>query len=340
MSTFDPNAAASPDAGVFGLACTREQAQVILMGVPFDATTSYRPGTARGPEAIRRASMQVDLYDHRFGRVYEQGIWMEEHPESIALLSAQTRHLTQPLLDRGGAGSGDADAVAKINQACEHVNEFVRVHTAGVLNEGKTPGLVGGEHAVSLGAIQACADHYGPIGVLQIDAHMDLRHCFEGFRYSHASIMHNVLACIPGVQRISQVGIRDYCEEELGVVESAKDRIEVTYWADVADVLSEGGSLRSLWRKAIECLPDRVYVTFDIDGLDPALCPHTGTPVPGGLGFEHAGLLLQMLRQSGRRIVGFDLVEVAPGSDDEPEWDANVGARILYRLCGASGPTR
>lgn len=337
MTSFDPNAAASPDAGIFGLPFTRDEAQVILLGVPFDATTSYRPGTALGPEAIRTASMQVDLYDHRFGRVYERGIWLADHPELVAQLSAETRRLTQPLLDRGGATEADSGALAPINAACEQVNDFVRTHTASVLAAGKVPGLIGGEHAVSLGAIQACADHYSEIGVLQVDAHMDLRESFEGFRYSHASIMHNVLESIPGVRRLSQIGIRDYCEEELNVVEASEGHVHVTYWADAADVLANGGSMRLLWHKAVECLPERVYVSFDIDGLDPSLCPHTGTPVPGGLSFEHASLLLEVLKGSGRQIVGFDLVEVAPGASTEPEWDANVGARVLYRLCALAG---
>lgn len=334
MTTFDPNAAAAPDAGIFGLPCSREDSQVILLGVPFDATTSYRPGTASGPEAIRTASMQVDLYDHRFGRIYERGIWMADHPGHIAAISDQTRLLTQAIIDRGGPSADDADILSRIDSACEEVNEFIRGHTEQVLAEGKSPGLLGGEHALSLGAIEACAARFGDIGILQIDAHMDLREAFEGFTYSHASIMHNVLARVPGVTKLVQVGIRDYCEEERIAADEAGKRVHVTYWEDVADALAEGEPLRSVWKRAIDELPRQVYVSFDIDGLDPALCPHTGTPVPGGLSFAQASLLLEMLKHSGRTVVGFDLVEVAPGSPDEPEWDANVGARMLYRLSG------
>lgn len=334
MTTFNPNAAAAPDAGIFGLPCSREDARVILLGVPFDATTSYRPGTAQGPEAIRAASMQVDLYDHRFGRIYERGIWMAEHPAHIAELSDETRHLTQAIIDRGGSSADDVETLARIAAACEKVNAFVRAHTEQVLAQGKVPGLIGGEHALSLGAIEACAARFGDVGILQFDAHMDLRDAFEGFTYSHASIMHNVLARVPGVSRVVQVGIRDYCEEERVAADEAGVRVQATYWEDVADALAQGEPLRSIWQRAIDALPRHVYVTFDIDGLDPALCPHTGTPVPDGLSFAQASLLLAMLRDSGRTVVGFDLVEVAPGSPEEPEWDANVGARILYRLCG------
>jgi agmatinase len=89
---------------------------------------------------------------------------------------------------------------------------------------------------------------------------------------------------------------------------------------------------------AVAALPDKVYVSFDIDALDPSLCPHTGTPVPGGLSFNQAALILETLRNSGKQVVGFDLVEVAPGAADGPEWDANVGARVLYKLCGLVSP--
>lgn len=334
MAGFDPNAAASSCAGVFGLPNTRDDAAVILVPVPFDATTSYRTGTAAGPEAIRLASQQVDLFDHRFGRIYERGIWMDEHPLAIATLSAETRAMTEPLLAHGGAGPGDSTTLGEIDERCAQVHRHVRDATSGVLATGKIPGLIGGEHSVSLGAIDACAAHHGQIGVLQIDAHMDFRDAFEGFRFSHASIMHNVLTRVPGVARLVQVGIRDYCEAERDFAASMGDRVRTDYWPDIADAIASGVALRTLWQNAIADLPEKVYISCDIDGLDPALCPNTGTPVPGGLSFEQAGLLLSILKDSGRTVVGFDVVEVTPGPSDAPEWDANVGARMVYRLCG------
>lgn len=337
MTAFDPNAAASSDSGVFGLPGTRDDASVILIPVPFDATTSYRPGTAKGPEAIRHASQQVDLYDHRFGRIYERGIWMDEYPAEIERLSMETRELVEPLLAHGGAGARDAEVLGRIDEMCVAVHRYVRTGAAAALAAGKTPGVIGGEHSVSLGAIDACAAHHGQIGVLQIDAHMDLRDAFEGFRYSHASIMHNVLTRVPGVARLVQVGIRDSCEAERVFAGEAGDRVRVHHWPDIADALAGGETLRAVWSRVIEELPEQVYISVDIDGLDPALCPNTGTPVPGGLSFEQAGLLLAMLRQSGRTVVGFDVVEVAPGPGGGPEWDANVGARMVYRLCGTTG---
>ncbi len=337
---FDPDAAARPGSGVFGLPHTRAEAGIVLIPVPFDATTSYGNGTARGPKAIRAASAQVDLYDRRFGRIYERGIFMEDPDPRLADLSARARRVAAPLIEKGGAEAGDAKAVGEVDAACEAMNAIVHERTARVLAEGKTPGLVGGDHSTPLGAIGACVEKHGPIGILHIDAHMDLREAFEGFRYSHASIMRNVLerhAPPRGVTRLVQVGIRDFGESEMDYAIEQGSRVVVHYdevWAE--ELMSAAGTgFRALGARAVAALPERVYVSFDIDALDPSLCPHTGTPVPGGLSFHQAAMVLGALRDSGRRVVGFDLVEVCPGGGSEgDEWDANVGARVLYKLCG------
>ncbi len=334
---FDPDAAAAPGTGVFGLPFTEAESRVVLIPVPFDATTSYRRGTANGPEAIRTASAQVDLYDRRFGRVYERGIFMAEESMAIRQLSDQTGAIAEPLIAGGGTTgneSKDAAILKHVNAASERINQFVFEETTKVLKAGKVPGIIGGEHSVPFGAIRACAEHYGPIGILHVDAHMDLRVAFEGFEWSHASIMHNVLTRIPQVRKIVQVGIRDFGEREFEFATAQGERAEVHFDDHWAQQMGDGAKLTELCAAAVRALPIRVYVSFDIDALDPSLCPHTGTPVPGGLAFNHATVLLDALQQSGKQVVGFDLVEVAPGPETEPEWDANVGARVLYKLCG------
>jgi len=334
---FDPDAAATPGSGIFGLPCTLAESRIVLLPVPFDATTSYRRGTANGPAAIRAASLQVDLYDRRFGKVYERGIFMAEESVQIRSLSESAGTAAAPLI--AGAGTtgdpkADARILAQVATACEQVNDIVYEDTARVIRDGKVPGLIGGEHSTPFGAIQACAEHQDGVGILHIDAHMDLREAFEGFEWSHASIMHNVIHKIPGVKRLVQVGIRDFGERELALAKSQGKRVKVCFYDDWAEQSLDGTFFRSLCAAAIDPLPERVYVSFDIDGLDPSLCPHTGTPVPGGLSFNQATLLLHALHRSGRKVVGFDLVEVAPGEEGSPEWDANVGARVLYKLCG------
>lgn len=337
---FDPDAAAGPGTGIFGLPHTRDNAKVVLVPVPFDATTSYRRGTIDGPRAILRASMQVDLFDRRFGRIYERGIHMLPEPAKIRALSKRAAKAADPVLAAGGIDPGAKvkpalrKAVETVNAAGQAVGEWVYEQVATLLKQGKVPGVVGGEHSVPFGAIEAVADEFEDIGVLHVDAHMDLRREFEGFRWSHASIMHNVLTRIDGVRRLVQVGIRDFGEREMQVADEMGDRVKVHYDDALTERMMRGATWPELCGQIVADLPDCVYVSFDIDGLDPSLCPHTGTPVPGGLSFHQAVMLLDALRASGKRVVGFDLVEVAPGPGAGPEWDANVGARVLYKLCG------
>jgi len=311
--TFDPNAAASPDSGIFGLDDTPESAKVVLVPVPFEATTSYGGGTSQGPAAILRASKQVDLWDIETGKPYEAGIAMLPEPKFP------------------GAGARDPDAVNPISR---QVNDWVHETCARWLERGKIVGTVGGDHSISFGAIAAHAERYPGLGVLHFDAHADLRHQYEGFEHSHASIMDNVVRGTK-IAKLVQVGIRDLCEEEHDRIAKSGGRIATFYDAELAQARFAGETWAQQCARIVAELPRLVYVSFDIDGLDPALCPHTGTKVPGGLSFQMATSLLAAVVRSGRKIVGFDLTEVAPAQDGS-EWDENVGARILYKLIGWS----
>jgi agmatinase len=333
---FDPSAAAQPGSGVFGLPHSEAEAAVVLVPVPFEATTSYGGGTARGPEAILEASRQVDLFDVETGRPYEAGIHMVEAPDEIARLDRAGRAAAQPVIAAGGVIGGRpelARAVAEVDDACERVNAWVEGRVTGLLAAGKRVGLVGGDHSTALGCIAAHARRYPGLGLLHVDAHADLRVAFEGFTFSHASIVYNAAERLPEISRIVQVGLRDLSEEEHAYAAASRGRVVQHHDADLARARFEGESWAAQARRIVEPLPRDVYVTFDVDGLDPTLCPHTGTPVPGGLSFQEAAFLLGAIVRSGRRVVGFDLVEVAPGPDGG-EWDGNVGARLLYKLIG------
>ncbi|MBR6814047.1 MAG: arginase family protein, partial [Tidjanibacter sp.] len=194
----------------------------------------------------------------------------------------------------------------------------------------KIVGLVGGDHSTPLGVIKAVAKHHKGMGILHIDAHRDLRKAYEGFQQSHASIMFNVLSEVPRVSRIVQVGARDYCSAEAEL--AATDERVVSFEQALLDERRFAGeSWSAVCQEIVEALPKDVYISFDIDGLSPDNCPSTGTPVPGGLSFGEAVHLIKSVVRSGRRIVGFDLVEVACGKMGD--YDANVGARMLYKLC-------
>lgn len=332
MTAFDPNAAASPDSGIFGLDCAEADSAIVLVPVPFAATVSYGGGAERGPGAILAASRQVDLYDLQFGRVHERGIHLQVADPAVAAAHARARALVEQVLADPLAAS--AATLAAIDAAGAAVNAEVHRRTARILAAGSVPGIVGGDHSVPLGAIAACGERHARLGILHVDAHADLRVAYEGFRWSHASIMDNVLREVPAVQRLVQVGIRDFCEQEFASIQRSEGRVVTHFDHEWQRRRFLGATFDELCREAVGALPEHVYVSFDIDGLDPALCPNTGTPVPGGLQFAEAAHLIECVVASGRRIVGFDVVEVAPG--ESGEWDANVGARLLYKLCGAA----
>ncbi|HMO15480.1 MAG TPA: agmatinase family protein [Pirellulaceae bacterium] len=329
LDTFDPDQAAVSD-GLFGLPFDEEQAKIIVIPVPFDATTSYGSGTSLGPAAILRASRQVDLFDGQFGRTWEAGIYMQPIDDGILQLAERTRQQALPIINLGGADERHLDLLAEVRAAGDRVNEFVALRVQQVLDQKKLPVILGGDHSTPFSAIQACAQKFQSIGILQIDAHMDLRQAYEGFQWSHASIMYNVLEQVSGVDKLVQVGIRDFGERELAYAKNDA-RVRVFFDNDCcSERLAPEGE--SVWTAIAGELPDNIYISCDIDGFDPSLCPNTGTPVPGGLSFREFQRLLEAIRQAKKRVIGFDLVEVCPQMAHE--WDANVGARVLYKLCG------
>lgn len=332
---FDPNAPSQPGSGLYGLSDDPENARVVLVPVPWDATTSYRAGTAKGPAAILRASQQVDLLDAETGKPYVAGIAMLPENARFAQMNDDARAEAEGIIAAGGVGNDDElkQAATRVNALSEEVNGLVYETVRAWIERGKIVGLVGGDHSSPYGCIRAHAQRHPNLGILHFDAHADLRHAYEGFEHSHASIMENVTRRIPEVARLVQVGVRDFCEEELERIRSSKGRIETFFDVRIAKARMQGRILETFGR-IVEALPRNVYVSFDVDGLDPALCPHTGTPVAGGLSLHEASALIGLVVDSGRRIVGFDLNEVAPGPDENDEWDANVGARLLYKLVG------
>jgi agmatinase len=340
MTSFDPSGPAAAGSGIFGLPFSEDESSLVIVPVPWEATTSYGGGTSRGPSAVLRASHQVDLFDLDFEKPYGPGIHLLHESAEVLAWNERARSAATRVIDAGGDVSGDEElreALAEVNQLSDELNLWVKKQCAHLYARGKIVAVLGGDHSTPFGAFAAAADKFGSFGILHFDAHSDTRDAYEGFTHSHASIMRNALDRIPQIERLVQVGIRDVCEEEIQYVQSAMDRTRVFYDRDLARRAFAGETFAAVTKDIIDALPHRVWVSFDIDGLDPRLCPHTGTPVPGGLDFREASYILTELAKSGREIIGFDLNEVAPNLDDEDdEWDANVGARLLYKLCGAT----
>lgn len=330
--SFDPDAPAHPD-HLFGLPFTPENARVVMLPVPWQATTSYRRGTRDGAKAIFEASLQVDLHDLELGDAWKEGYAMM--PESEIVRGWDEAAEGDALTVIAALTEGDADpndvllegALARVNALSEQLNDYVYREVSRLLDAGNLPGVIGGDHSVPYGAIRAAAERHPGIGILHIDAHADLRDAYEGFTWSHASILRNVLSRIEGVGTVAQVGLRDVGAREAEFADS-DDRVRWFTDPAMQRSLAEGNTWLMIVRSIIAFLPDTIWITLDIDGLEPALCPGTGTPVPGGLTWGQICILLAEV-SAARKIVGFDLNEVGPS-----EWDGNVGARLLYKLCG------
>lgn len=330
--THDLEEPAAPGAGLFGLDSTSDDAAIVLVPVPFDATASYRRNAKEGPRTILAASHQLDLFDLRMGQSFEQGIVMLSEDAEVHAYNSSARTLVDAARALPRDSTERKELTHRANQLCQKLNDWVMGKVGTWVARGRVVGVVGGDHAVAYGAISAHLQQYPELGILQVDAHADLRAAYEGFSWSHASIMFNVLTHTQA-QKLVQVGVRDLCRPEYERINRSNGRVRAFFGPDIAQGLFEGRSFRQMLDDMVAAMPKEVYVSFDIDGLDPALCPNTGTPVPGGLSFEQAAALLAAVTDSGRRIVGFDLCEVAPGTPDD-QWDGNVGARILYKLCG------
>lgn len=271
-----------------------DTARVVVVPVPFDATTCYRPGTREGPQAIIDASRNLELYDPELRR----------SPYTVGI---HTLRAIEPVM-------GNAQAM---------VDRTEQV-TGELLDRHKYVATLGGDHSISIGVIRAFAKRHPNMSVLQIDAHADLREEYEGNVLSSATIMRRVLDVCANT---AQVGIRSLSEPEAQLVQER----QLPMWL-ASDIQRQTARGRNEWiGEVVSSLGDEVYVTFDIDAFDPSLVPGTGTPEPGGLGwYEVMDLLTAVTAQ--RRIVGFDVVELNPLV--EGHVSPVVAAKLVYKLIG------
>lgn len=332
---FDPNSPAPTDSGIFGLPHTSEEAKVMIIPVPWEATVSYGGGASEGPALVLEASRQVDLFDLETKKAYEVGYCMEEIPSSILELNNRAKEVAQAVIHGDPTQLPIKKQIQQVNEWSAQLNQWVRHRAEHWVKSGKIVAVLGGDHSAPYGLIETIGKKFdGNYGILHVDAHADLRKAYEGFEHSHASIMYNVMNAKWAPQKLIQVGIRDFCEEEFDLIQN-NSHIETHFDIQLQRSLNEGRNWKNLCDEIVEELPKNVYVSFDIDGLEPSLCPDTGTPVPGGLNFSQACLLLRTIVDQGKTIVGFDLNEVSAGTTGNP-WNGNIGARLLYKLCGWS----
>ena len=336
LSQFDPNAVGNPNNNIFGLPFTEEDARLVILPVPWEVTVSYGAGTSRAAEHIYKASKQIDIFDIDGNFGWKQGFYMREVDRKILMKSDYLRKEAELYIDYISKGESVeknkfmCKSLKEINEGSNMLNQWVYEQSKALLDKGKLVGLLGGDHSTPLGYLKALAEKHGNFGILQIDAHCDLRKAYEFFTYSHASVMYNALQEIPDLKKLVQIGVRDYCEEEWDFICNSDYRV-ITYMdKEIKERQYDGETWKHIADEIVKHLPDNVYISFDVDGLDRKYCPNTGTPVQGGFESEQIFYLIKKITESGRKIIGFDLLEIAVGQTD---WDSNVGAHILWRLC-------
>jgi len=341
---FDPNGVGIANGNIFGFPVTKEEANIVITPIPWDATASYGKGTSNGPKAILEASTQLDFYHPKLTEAWNTKVFMSP-------ISNEWKKINDDLclrgieyidfLENGGKIENSSvfrELITDMHDAQSALKSNLKEKCSILLKEGKIPAVLGGEHSTPLGLIEAIDELNVPFGILQIDAHADLRNSYEGFLQSHASIMYNVLTNCQNLSKLVQVGIRDIAQSEIDLIENSKDKVSTYFDWQIKESLYNGQTWKEITNSIINELPDNVYISFDIDGLKPNLCPNTGTPVAGGFELEEINYLIFKIVESGRKIIAFDLNEVAPGKEDD--WDANVGARALWNLVCAAEKSR
>ncbi|MCH5329990.1 MAG: agmatinase family protein [Alistipes sp.] len=333
---FNPDGVGVDNGNYFGMDFKLEEARLVLISAPWDVTSSYGAGSVYAPDAIIDASTQLDFYDPVSPDRWREGIATAPVNYSLEEDSQRLRGDAERIIKQLENGSDIASdyfarKLRRINEGCAAMNAAVFDEVSHWIAEGRITGLVGGDHSTAYGSIKAVARHNEGLGILHFDAHRDLREAYESFEYSHASVMFNVLRDVPEVSKLVQVGVRDFCYTEKRIAET-DPRIVSFEWNRLANDKFEGRTWASICAEIVETLPQTVYISMDIDALSIEYCPHTGTPVAGGLTFDEAVYLMDCVARSGRRIAGFDLVEVVPDMNDKT--DASVGARMLYKMCG------
>ena len=311
---------------------------MVIFPVPWEVTTSYGAGTSNGPASRLVCSSQIDLTHLDTGAVYERGIyWDEAKSKAWKKLNDQLKPMAKKItkqLESGKPLKGEFLKMQKtINEKGEKLHQEVYQTAKALLAEGKLVGMVRGAHSAPYDAIQAVSEkHKGDVTIIHIDAHADLRNSYQGYKHSHASIMRNVMESQNPPKKLIQLGIRDFCQEEMDFM--AEYDISCFYDRDVKRRMFKGESWYSICQSILEQIPtEKIYFSFDIDGLNPSLCKNTGTPVPGGLEFEQATELMNYLITHKKKLIGFDLCEVTPDSPKDLDcWDGNVGSRLLYNL--------
>ena len=266
------------------------KANVVIIPVPYDSTTSYRAGAREGPYAIIKASQSLEDYDH-------------ELDIDVSDIGIHTTHFVEPHM----AGP-------------QYMVERIKNTVQTIVSRDKIIGLLGGEHTITVGAVQAISERYSNISVLCLDAHGDLRNRYMNSLWSHATVSRRIQEICPLVQ----VGVRSISQEEKDFIQEKE--LPTFFWESISPVLPSIDIL-------LRTLTQNVYISVDLDVLDPSIMSSVGTPEPGGMSWAQVTWLIKQISRQ-RRIVGFDVTELSP--DDGPPACAYLAAKLVYKLISYS----
>lgn len=333
-SDYNPNLTSLKTNNIFGLPFTPSKSRLVFIPVPWDVTVSNFPGTSDGPQRIFESSFQIDLFDSFATDEWKRGMAMERIDPKIVARNKRFRKKSVEyikFIENGGQIEEDKKfqkTLQEINVACEELCQLIELKSHMHLEQKRIPVVIGGDHSVSYGLIRALSKRQPGFGILQIDAHADLRENYQGFTFSHASAMFNAKR-LRGVKKIVQVGIRELCYDEFNLIKKSQKSISTFFDREVQKRMIEGEPWAKICNDIIDELPDTVYISMDVDGLQPSLAPTTGTPLPGGLFFNQVLYLFESLIKRGKTIIGADLVETGPGN-----LDGIISGRLLFNMAG------
>lgn len=334
---FDPNTITPDNGNYFGLSLNPEEAALVLLSAPWDLTTSLRFGSSYAPDAIIEASRYVDFYEPLAPNTWRKGIATAPIDYSIQDLSHRLRSDAEGVIkmhDELGISVLDnlmyERRLRRVNEGSVEVNDNIFKQTSHWLEMGKIVGLVGGDQSVSYGIVRALGYKYEKLGLLHIDSKCDMHEAYQGFDFSHASTMYNILRDVPQVEKLVAVGVQEFSPIEWE--RSVDDKRVSLYTAqDIWSRQFDGDTWANIVNGIIEELPNDVYLSLDIDGLENECSPNKGHLTAGGLSFHQVVFLMERIVASGRRIVGFDITEVVPSMDNKAEM--RVVARLLFKMC-------
>ena len=337
--TFNPNGVGVSNGNIFGFPIKENDAEHVIIPIPWEVTASYKKGSSLAPKAILNASTQLDFCHLKLDNADQIKVYfaaISSQWQKINDKLSQEYILYNEFLENGGELSESSkfqEFVSVVNNSQNALRDNLYERSKVLLNKDVVVSVVGGEHSVPLGLLMALNDKYSAFGILQIDAHCDLRQSYQGFDQSHASIFHNILKECNNVTKIVQLGVRDFSMQEFEY-STTSEKIICYFDSVLKEEKFDGKTWGEQAEEILNQLPQNVYISFDVDGLNPLFCPNTGTPVPGGIDYDEIVYLIFKIAESGRKIIGFDLCEVSPNPNND--WDANVGARLLWELVCAT----